>query len=53
MRPDGTEAHRLTYGGELSWSPDSRRIAYSLLEFETVVLLTIDIATLRGTELTR
>ena len=53
MRPDGTEAHRLTYGGDLSWSPDSRRIAYSLLEFETVVLFTIDITTLRGTALTR
>jgi Tol biopolymer transport system component len=51
MRPDGTEAHMLTSGGDLSWSPDSRRIAYSLPAFETTYLVAIDIVTLRGTTL--
>ena len=53
MKSDGTGARMLTTGGDLSWSPDSRQIVYTRLEFNRVRLLAIDIATSRIHEITR
>jgi TolB protein len=53
MKPDGTEARRLTSGGEPSWSPDSRRIVFTVLMFNVVRLFTIDIATLQVRQITQ
>jgi Tol biopolymer transport system component len=53
MKPDGTEAHYLTEGNNPSWSPDSRRIAFSLYNWNGFgSLFAIDIATLRIRQIT-
>lgn len=51
IRPDGSEEREITYGaipGRLSWSPDSRRIAFA--RRDKVILL--DVQTSREEELT-
>jgi Tol biopolymer transport system component len=54
MRPDGTEAHYLTDGDIPSWSPDSRRIAFSRYNwFGFGSLYAIDIATLQIRQITQ
>jgi Tol biopolymer transport system component len=54
MKPDGTGAHYLTDGDNSSWSPDSRRIVFSLYNWNGFgSLFAIDIATLRIRQLTR
>jgi TolB protein len=53
MRTDGTEAHMLTYGGNPSWSPDSRHIVFTFLMYNVVRLFAIDIATLRVRPITQ
>jgi TolB protein len=53
MKPDGTEAHYLTDGDLPSWSPDSRRIAFSQYNWNGFgSLFAIDIATLRIRQIT-
>jgi Tol biopolymer transport system component len=54
MKPDGSEAHALSYGGDEgpAWSPDSRRIVFSEITFNIVTLNAIDIATLRVRRIT-
>jgi len=53
MRSDGTGARMLTTGGDLSWSPDSRQIVYTVLQFNIIRLFVIDIATGRIRQITR
>ncbi len=53
MKPDGTGAHMLAYGGDPSWSPDSRQLVYSVLQFNIVRLFAIDITTSRVRQITR
>jgi Tol biopolymer transport system component len=54
MKPDGTGAHYLTDGQLPSWSPDSRRIVFSLYNWNGFgSLFAIDIATLRIRQITQ
>ena len=54
MKPDGTGAQFLVDGETPSWSPDSRRIVYSVYNWNGAgALYAIDIATLRIRQLTR
>ena len=52
MKSDGTGARILTYGGDPSWSPESRRIAFNVLQFNVVRVCLIDIATSRVVQIT-